>query len=61
MYYVPDMGRIVGMSPSGGGNCEPRPDVTVIVQRTNCFNKFLAGWRSGNEVITVFPGQSSFR
>lgn len=56
-YYVPDMGRVVGMSPSGGGNFEPRRDVTVIVQRTNCFKKYLAGWRSRNEVITMYPGE----
>lgn len=60
-YYVPDMGRVVGMSPSGGGNFEPRRDVTVIVQRTNCFNKFLAGWRIANEVITMFPGRPNRR
>lgn len=57
IYYVPDMDRIVGMSPSGGGNFEPRRDVTVIVQRTNCFTKQLAGRRSRNEVITMYPGK----
>jgi YD repeat-containing protein len=56
-YHVPEMGRVVGMSPSNGGNFEPRRDVTVIVQQTNCFNKYLAGWRSRNEVITMYPGK----
>lgn len=57
-YYVSDMGRVIGMSPSGGGNFEPRRDVTVVVQATHCIGKYLAGLRSGNEVITMCPGKS---
>jgi hypothetical protein len=54
--YVPDMGRNIGMSPAGGRFFEPRRDVTVVVQSTNCFEKYLGGWRTRNEVITMFPG-----
>jgi hypothetical protein len=59
--YVLDMDRVIGYSPDGAGGFAPRRDVTVIVQRTNCFSTYLAGWRSRNEVITMFPGEPKLR
>jgi hypothetical protein len=59
--YVSDMGRVVGYSPDGAGGFAPRRDATVIVQRTNCFSRYLAGWRSRNDVITMYPGLPELR
>jgi hypothetical protein len=54
VYYVPDMGRFVGESPSGAGMFQLRRDVTMIVERNNCSGNLL---RARNEIVTMYPGQ----
>jgi hypothetical protein len=60
IYYAADMGRVIGYSPSGPNLFAPRRDVTVIVQKANCYSKYLKGWRSRNEVVTMYPGKLNF-
>jgi hypothetical protein len=55
--YAQDMGRVIGYSPTGPNLWEPRRDVTVIVQKANCYSRYLSGWRSRNEVVTMYPGR----
>jgi YD repeat-containing protein len=53
VYYVADMGRVVGMSPKGDGTFEPTRAVKLIVHKDNCSNL----WRVFNEVITMYPAR----
>jgi YD repeat-containing protein len=53
VYYVADMGRVVGMSPKGDGTFEPTRAVKLVVHKDNCSNL----WRVYNEVITMYPAR----
>lgn len=53
VYYVADMGRVVGMKPRGDGTFEPTREATLVVHKDNCSNL----WRVRNEVITMYPGR----
>ena len=52
-YFVPDMGRVVGMTPRGDGTFQPTREATLVVHKNNCSNL----WRVYNEVITMYPGR----
>ena len=59
-YFVPDMGRIVGLTrmkdpsdPNGPWNFVPTSSITMYVTNTNCANLF----RKRNEVVTMYPGK----
>jgi hypothetical protein len=53
VYYVADMGRVVGMSPKGDGTFEPTRAIKLVVHKDNCSNI----WRVYNEVITMYPAR----